>query len=208
MTVNLHLIAGSRLQSRSFAVGARQSGQKSGSSKQPPGKSQSQRNINSKQQREKDEKRLKLFKKSNQTTDRGSKNVKASQQPPNVSSSIDKTASPFSKYVLYGEPIPEHWHFEYELTSAKASVVTSKPITIENLKPKSSKKTDSKEKDKELAPKPKRKKKMSAKKRAKMLKKITLNEYGPLTEFDFSEETNTDIEPNKEMLEEVIFNVP
>ncbi len=204
-------------QNRLLHISARKNGKKSGSQK-PPGQSQTHTNTTSRQHKEGYEKRLQLFQKTNKTTAwSSSANVKStkpmgksSQQPPNVSSSKDKKnfKSFRPKYIIHKEPFPE---FEHAVEMPTTSVITRKPPISQNEEVEYSKPLtpDSNDKDQEATSKPKKKKKkkkkVSAQQRAEQLKKITLDEYGPLTEFDFSDETVTDIEPNEELLEEVSF---
>ena len=59
------------------------------------------------------------------------------------------------------------------------------------------------EKSKDIKKKKQKRKKLTSKRKEELLRKVTLDEFGPLTEFDFSEESIPDVEPNKEIVEEV-----
>ena len=62
------------------------------------------------------------------------------------------------------------------------------------------------EKSKDIKMKKRQRKKLTSKRKEELLRRVTLDEFGPLTEFDFSEESNTDVEPNEEIVEEVSRN--
>ena len=49
----------------------------------------------------------------------------------------------------------------------------------------------------------KKRKKLSAERKQELLRRVTLDEFGPLTEFDFSVESVSEVEPTEELVEEV-----
>ena len=64
-------------------------------------------------------------------------------------------------------------------------------------------KVENKEDVKKKSKHKKKRKKLSAERKQELLRRVTLDEFGPLTEFDFSEESVTEVEPTEELVEEV-----
>ena len=62
------------------------------------------------------------------------------------------------------------------------------------------------EKSKDIKKKKQKRKKLTSERKEELLRKVTLDEFGPLTEFDFSDESIPDVEPNEEIVEEVSEN--
>ena len=77
-----------------------------------------------------------------------------------------------------------------------------KQVPVSKGKSKDISKNENKDTTKKKTKHKKKHKKLSAKRKQELLRRVTLDEFGPLTEFDFSEES-TEVEPNKQIVEEV-----